>query len=133
MTKDTIWLDTREFFNKKFENKLLKKVLKVQETLDKRTSVLESKHSICIDLISKRWSIWWVDYIVSYRNYEKVLMFTFELESFDVEIEFEITKNFIWNNIHSHTIYFERENLNEKETNELKDKIEKLYYAMNKK
>lgn len=112
---------------------MLKKVLKIQETLDKRTSVLESKHSICIDLISKRWSIQWVDYIVSYKNYEKVLMFTFELESFDIEIEFEITKNIIWNNISTHTIYFEREYLNEKETNELKDKIEKLYHAMNKK
>lgn len=133
----SIWLDNREFFNKKFENKLLKKVLKIQESLDKKTTILERKHWINIDLISRRWNIQWVNYIVSYRNYEKVLSFSFECEqdwkSFDIDIEFEITKNVIWNKMFTHTIYFEEEYLDEQKTKELKDKIEKLYYAMSKK
>lgn len=135
--KDTIWLDTREFFNKKFEDTLLKKVLKIRDALDKRTLLLERKHWIYIDWISRNWIIQWVDYYVLYRTYEDVFFFTFEYsrnwESFEIDIEFEITKNLFWRDTNTHTIYFWREYLNKEETTELTEKIEKLYYAMNKK
>ena len=135
--KDTIWLDTREFFNKKFEDTLLKKVLKIRDALDKRTLLLERKHWIYIDWISRNWTIQWVDYHVLYRTYEDVFFFTFEYsrnwESFEIDIEFEITKNLFWRDTNTHTLYFLREYINKEETTELTEKIEKLYYAMNKK